>query len=168
MPVTLLPAPPDSKCYLHLWSWVDFCWWKWRQCAQWVQINSEALFSRNCSRYFRKTLLKDRQSQNDFIKPKFLPKNERRNSTLLLWYLRSTCYCSFFWKKFKIPKRHFETNWPLQSMFLYLVWLVLRYLMTPISKENRWVWMTGSFNEITNLAGKHCKCAINSDKNDQS
>ena len=33
--------------------------------------------------------------------------------TLLQWNLRSACFCSFFWKKLKTPKRHFEINWPL-------------------------------------------------------
>ena len=30
-----------------------------------------------------------------FFKPMFLPKTERTNSTLLLWYLRSTCFVRF-------------------------------------------------------------------------
>ena len=45
----------------------------------------------------------------------FPPKNERTNSTLLLWNLRSTCFRSFFWRKLKTPKRHFEIIWPLMS-----------------------------------------------------
>ena len=40
--------------------------------------------------------LKVRQSWNDFFKPTFPPKNEQRNSTLLLWNLRLTCFRSFF------------------------------------------------------------------------
>ena len=40
--------------------------------------------------------LKVRQSRNDFFKLTFLLKNERTNLTLLLWYLRSTCFRSFF------------------------------------------------------------------------
>ena len=40
-------------------------------------------------------LLKGRHSQNDFFKPTFPPNNERTNSTLLLWNLRLTCFCSF-------------------------------------------------------------------------
>ena len=59
------------------------------------------------------TLPKVIQSRNDFSKPMFLPKNEQMNSTLLQWNLRSACFCSFFWKKLKTPKRHFEINWPL-------------------------------------------------------
>ena len=43
-----------------------------------------------------KTKLKVRQSRNDFFKPTFPPKNEKTNSTLLLWNLRSTCFHLFF------------------------------------------------------------------------
>ena len=38
------------------------------------------------------------------------------NSTLLLWNFRLTCFHSFFWRKLKTPKRHFEINWPLDTM----------------------------------------------------
>ena len=44
------------------------------------------------------------QSRTDFFKPTFLPKNERTNSTLLLWYLRSTCFCSFFGRNWRQQK----------------------------------------------------------------
>ena len=57
--------------------------------------------------------LKVRQSWNDFFQPAFFPKNQQRNSMLILWNLRSTCFCSFFWKKLKTPNRYFEINWPL-------------------------------------------------------
>ena len=43
-----------------------------------------------------------------------LPKNERKNLTLLLWYLKSNCFRSFL-GELKTPKRHFEINWPLVS-----------------------------------------------------
>ena len=56
--------------------------------------------------------IKGQTNSKWFFKPMFLPKNERTNSTLL-WYLRSTCFCLFFWKKLKTPKRHFQNNWPL-------------------------------------------------------
>ena len=56
--------------------------------------------------------IKGQTNSKWFFKPMFLPKNERTNSTLL-WYLRSTCFCLFFWKKLKTPKRHFQMNWPL-------------------------------------------------------
>ena len=39
-----------------------------------------------------------------FFKPTFLPKNEQTNSTLLLWYLRSTCFCSFFGRNWRQQK----------------------------------------------------------------
>ena len=51
-------------------------------------------------------LPKVRQIRNDFFKLKFLPKNERTNSTLLLVDL----FSFVFWKKVKTPKRHFEIN----------------------------------------------------------
>ena len=41
------------------------------------------------------------------------PKKRTKNLTLLLWYLRSTWFCSFFPMKLKTPKRLFEINWPL-------------------------------------------------------
>ena len=57
-------------------------------------------------------MLKIRQIRNDFIKPTFLPKNEWKNLTLLLVDL----FSFGFWKKVKIPKRHFEINWPLRCL----------------------------------------------------
>ena len=57
--------------------------------------------------------IKVRKSQNDFFEPTFSPKNERMNSTLLLWNLRLTCFRSFFGENWWTQKRHFEINWPL-------------------------------------------------------
>ena len=48
--------------------------------------------------------LKVRQSRNYFFKPKFLPKNEQTNLTLLLWYLRSNCFRSFFGRNWRHQK----------------------------------------------------------------
>ena len=48
--------------------------------------------------------LKVRQSCNDFFKPMILPKNERTNSTLLLWYLRWTCFRSIFGRNWRHQK----------------------------------------------------------------
>ena len=31
----------------------------------------------------------------------------------ILWCLRLTCFCLFFWKKLKTPKKHLEINWTL-------------------------------------------------------
>ena len=54
-------------------------------------------------------VLKVRQIQIDTFKLMFLPRNERTNSTLLL-----VDFFSFlFLKEVKIPKIHFEINWPL-------------------------------------------------------
>ena len=58
-------------------------------------------------------LLKVRQSRNDFFKPTILPLIERTNSTLLLWYIRSTYFCSCFGRNWRHQKKHFEINWPL-------------------------------------------------------
>ena len=55
-------------------------------------ISKESISSLRSQRFE----LKVRQSRNDFFKPTFLSKNEQTNSTLLLWYLRSTCFCLFF------------------------------------------------------------------------
>ena len=43
----------------------------------------------------------------------FFQKNERTNSTLLLWYLRSTCFRLFFGRIWRQQKDIFEINWPL-------------------------------------------------------
>ena len=51
------------------------------------------------------TCLKVRHCRNDFFKLKILPKNERTNSTLFLWYLRLTCFCSFYGRN----RRHQNT-----------------------------------------------------------
>ena len=59
--------------------------------------------------YIRVAFLKVRQIRNYFFKPRYLPKNEQTNSTLLLVDL----FSFVFWKKVKTPKRHFEINWPL-------------------------------------------------------
>ena len=49
---------------------------------------------------------KGQTTRNYFVKPTFLPKNERTNSTLLLVDL----FSFVFWKKVKTSKRHFEIN----------------------------------------------------------
>ena len=51
--------------------------------------------------------VKVRQSQNDFFKPTFLPKNERMNSTKLLWYHRLTCF-HFFLEEIEDTKKTFR------------------------------------------------------------
>ena len=42
----------------------------------------------------------------------FSKKTNKKNLTLLLWYLKSNCFRLFF-GELKAPKRHFEINWPL-------------------------------------------------------
>ena len=45
----------------------------------------------------RRVILQHRIKISWFRKGFFnYPKNERKNSTLLLWYLKSNCFCSFF------------------------------------------------------------------------
>ena len=51
--------------------------------------------------------------RNVFLLSSILPKNERKNSTKLQWYLKLNCFRSFL-EELKTPKRHFEINWPLQ------------------------------------------------------
>ena len=34
---------------------------------------------------------------------------------MTLWYLKLTCFCSFFLGELKTPKRHFEINLPLST-----------------------------------------------------
>ena len=46
-----------------------------------------------------------------------LPKNERKNSTLLTYYGTSSRIVFVrFLDELKIPKRHFEINWPLKTL----------------------------------------------------
>ena len=59
--------------------------------------------------------LKVGQIWNDFFKPRFLPKNEWINSTLLLVDL----FLFIFWKKMKWPKIIFEIKWPLSNADSY-------------------------------------------------
>ena len=54
-------------------------------------------------------IIKVRKIRNDFIKPTFLPKNEKTNLSLLL----VDFFLFVFWKKVKTPKRHLKINRPL-------------------------------------------------------
>ena len=54
--------------------------------------------------FIAKAQLKARQSQIDFFKPTLLPKNERTNSTLLLWNLRLAFFGSFFRRSWRHQK----------------------------------------------------------------
>ena len=56
--------------------------------------------------------LKVRKSRNDFFKQTFPPK-KNKDSILLLWEL----FSSVFWRKLKTPKRLFEINWTLVTVF---------------------------------------------------
>ena len=80
--------------------------------------------------------LKVRQIRNDSFKITFPPKNEQTNSTLLLWYLRSPCFSSFFWKKSKTPKNHFEINYTLAPLSFYLTWPKLSVSLTAYHLSN--------------------------------
>ena len=42
------------------------------------------------------------------------PNKRTKILTLLLWYLKSNCFCSFFWR-IEDTKRHFEIDWPLSK-----------------------------------------------------
>jgi hypothetical protein len=61
-------------------------------------------------------LLKVKQSRNVFLMSTFLPKNKRTNSTLLQWYLISTCFRLFFGRNW----RHQKNISKLTD--LYLLW----------------------------------------------
>ena len=56
--------------------------------------------------------IKGQLISNVFLASSILPKNEWKNSTLLLWSLKSNCLVRFL-RELKIPKIHFENNWPL-------------------------------------------------------
>ena len=49
-------------------------------------------------------LLKVSKTWKQIVKPWILPKNKQMNSTLLLWYLRSTCFRSFFGRNWRHQK----------------------------------------------------------------
>ena len=53
---------------------------------------------------YQNIFLKVSQRRNYFFKPKFLTKNERMNLTLLLWYLRLTCFRSVFGRNWRRQK----------------------------------------------------------------
>ena len=60
-----------------------------------------------------------RQSQNDFFKTMFFPKNKWMNSTLLHTMKPQVDLLLFvFWKKLKTSERYFEINWPLTMAYL--------------------------------------------------
>ena len=66
----------------------------WYSCGSWQSFGDGLIYLGSKAWFYLK--LKVRKSRNDFFKPTFPPKNERTNSTLLLWNLRSTCARSFF------------------------------------------------------------------------
>ena len=70
-------------------------------------------------------ILKVRQSLMIFFKPKFLPRHNWTNSTLLLWSLRLTCF-RLFWKKLKTAKRHYKISW--HYFVEYIFFCISRYL----------------------------------------
>ena len=76
--------------------------------------------------------VKVRKNWNYFFKPTFPPKNEQRNSILLLWDL----FLFVFWRKLKTPKRHFEINWPLVHTYCECD----RMLLCPLPARHIGVW----------------------------
>ena len=60
--------------------------------------------------------LKVSKTRKQIVKPWILPKNEQMNSTLLLWYLRSTCFCSFFGRNQRHQKNISKLNDLYQSI----------------------------------------------------
>ena len=51
-----------------------------------------------------KFIIKVSKTRKQIVKPWILPKNERMNLTLLLWYLRLTCFRSFFGRNWRHQK----------------------------------------------------------------
>ena len=54
-------------------------------------------------------MLKVRQNPNDSSSRRFL----QETNVQIQFYYYDTCFCSFFWRKLKTQKRHFEINLPL-------------------------------------------------------
>ena len=89
------------------------------------------MFARNRGMQFRSWLhlrirgstLKVSKTRKQIVKPWILPKNERMNSTLLLWYLSSTCFHLFSGR-----------NWRHQKTFRNL--LTFRYVQLYILNTN--------------------------------
>ena len=60
-------------------------------------FDGKLLLSRSkAGSYIIYLLLKVSKSRKQFMVSSILPKNERKNSTLLLWYLRSNCFLLVF------------------------------------------------------------------------
>ena len=122
----LLKRPKSGPVYHHLWHspchWIHLFSrdrWEWNPKVMFQHLKIECFcwpfLTISCKKDTTKpktkflSVVKVKQFRNDFFKPTFLPKNERRNSTSLLVDLISFV----FWKKVKTPKRLFEINWPL-------------------------------------------------------
>ena len=79
-------------------------------------------------------------------------KTNEKNSTLLLWCLKSNCFCLFL-GELKTPKRHFKINWTiskaLKNCFNY-EWSLNQ------NKTNRYLLKNSeTFAKITQI---YCKC----------
>ena len=90
--------------------------------------------------YSFSTHLKVRQNRNDFFKPTFPPKNEWRNSILLLRDL----FSFVFWRKLKTPKRHFEIIWPLSILILKTLTFLEFF---PLNDSKNWIGIFGKWDE---------------------
>ena len=75
-------------------------------------FDGKLLLSRSkAGSYIIYLLLKVSKSRKQFMVSSILPKNERKNSTLLLCMIHKVdLFLFIFWEKHKPPKRHFEIN----------------------------------------------------------
>ena len=81
--------------------------------------------------------LKVRQNRNDFFKPKFPPKENKR----IQFYYYETCFRLVFWRKLKTPKRHFEINWPLVDLSTACDLTVIKILFHVDDQKMGIYWM---------------------------
>ena len=79
-------------------------------------------------------MLKVRQNWNDFSKTTFPPNPTKQ----IQFYYNETCFCLFFWRKLRTPKRHFEINWPLTNPKTIIYDISERFLPSP---STSFLWM---------------------------
>jgi hypothetical protein len=65
--------------------------------------------------------LKVNELRNVSLVSSILPKKEQKKSSLILWYLKSNCFCSFFGriedtkKNFEVTDLYYELKWQKQK-----------------------------------------------------
>ena len=82
-------------------------------------------------------LLKVSKTQKQIVKSWILPKKEWTNLTLLLWYLRSTCVCSFLGRNQRHKKKPFR-NWHAFLFISKLIKICLSWIIFSFESMQEW------------------------------